>query len=638
MKGKRVFVSGGAGVIGLELIRKLVAIKAVVMVGDLKPRPKIFVPEVIYRQGDLNNLTQRELDEFLPEVFIHLAATFERSEESFDFWQENIAHNVGLSSHLLYLASRTPSLKRIVYASSYLIYDQRTYQFSEPQRHCEPLCEDSRVFPRNLTGMAKLSAEAELKFLDKNLGDRLAVVSARIFRGYGCNSRDVISRWVRALLRGEQISVFRDGGIFDYIYAGDSAEGLLRLAGNYDVIGAVNLGSGRSRAVREVVEILESHFPDMAVRYENSDLLYEASQADMNVFEEKVGWLPEYDIEDGIAKIIDYEREQLLISDSGVDSFNILITSSGGKVPMMHAVQDALNKSALAGSVFVSDLSENVLTSAMSEHFVKLPETRSSNWNLIEDVLIANDVKLVIPSRDGELIFWSRNRERLQQLGVRVLVSKEDSLTKCIDKLNFSLLEPVSGLEIIPSSRESNEIQSDSYVVKERFGAGSKSIGIGLSYDEACLFAESLTDPIFQPYIAGDEISVDAWIDRNGAVKGIVMRLRSVVVSGESQITETFRDPHVESVITAFLNTLDLEGPVVLQAFLASNGEVKVIECNPRFGGASTAGIAVGLDSFYWSIVETAYGSVSSYPFVRSTMQVRQVRAPSDTHVFRSHF
>ena len=78
-----------------------------------------------------------------------------------------------------------------------------------------------------------------------------ASACARIFRGYGCNSRDVISRWVRALLAGEPINVFRPEGIFDYIYAEDSAEGLIRLAES-NVTGIINLGTGRGRRVQEV--------------------------------------------------------------------------------------------------------------------------------------------------------------------------------------------------------------------------------------------------------------------------------------------------------------------------------------------------------------------------------------------------
>ena len=73
----RVFVSGGSGVIGMELIPKLCALGAQVLVGDLKPRPKSFSKDVQYRQGDLNTMTAQEFEAFAPDLFIHLAATFE---------------------------------------------------------------------------------------------------------------------------------------------------------------------------------------------------------------------------------------------------------------------------------------------------------------------------------------------------------------------------------------------------------------------------------------------------------------------------------------------------------------------------------------------------------------------------------
>ena len=56
-------------------------------------------------------------------------------------------------------------------------------------------------------------------------------VSARIFRVYGRGSRDVVSRWIRSLTQAPDLplTVFRKEGRFDYVYAGDVAEGLLRL-------------------------------------------------------------------------------------------------------------------------------------------------------------------------------------------------------------------------------------------------------------------------------------------------------------------------------------------------------------------------------------------------------------------------
>jgi carbamoyl-phosphate synthase large subunit len=301
MNGKRVFVSGGAGVIGLEMIPKLLARGATVMVGDLKSRPTSFPREVIYRQGDLNEMHEREMRQFAPEIFIHLAATFERSAETYGFWEENFWHNVRLSHHMMSLVKDQSTLERVVFASSYLIYDPTLYQFSSPSDAAVSLREGDPVQPRNLTGMAKFSHEIELRFIDQFRASHFSTVCTRIFRGYGRNSRDVISRWIRSLLNGETITVYRGEGLFDYIYAVDTAEGLIRLAEKVAVTGIINLGTGQSRRVNDVVNILREYFPCMKSVDAESDIPFEASQAEMSRFGELVGWIPEYDLEKAIA-------------------------------------------------------------------------------------------------------------------------------------------------------------------------------------------------------------------------------------------------------------------------------------------------------------------------------------------------
>jgi carbamoyl-phosphate synthase large subunit len=117
-----------------------------------------------------------------------------------------------------------------VFASSYLIYDPGLYLFDQPREHAVRLKETDAIRPRNLTGVAKLAHETELRFLADHCNDRFTSVSARIFRGYGRGSRDIVSRWVRSALAGERLAVYQPEGMFDYVYAGDTAEGLIRLA------------------------------------------------------------------------------------------------------------------------------------------------------------------------------------------------------------------------------------------------------------------------------------------------------------------------------------------------------------------------------------------------------------------------
>ena len=130
MKNKRAFVTGGAGVIGTVLVEKLIEQQFDVFVGDLKPCPKKWLGRVRYRQGDLNTLAEREIHSFDPHVVFHLAATFERSEETYSFFSENYHHNVQLTHHILDCVKNSQSLTTFVFASSYLIYNPDLYQSS----------------------------------------------------------------------------------------------------------------------------------------------------------------------------------------------------------------------------------------------------------------------------------------------------------------------------------------------------------------------------------------------------------------------------------------------------------------------------------------------------------------------------
>jgi carbamoyl-phosphate synthase large subunit len=108
------------------------------------------------------------------------------------------------------------------------------------------------------------------------------------------------------------------------------------------------------------------------------------------------------------------------------------------------------------------------------------------------------------------------------------------------------------------------------------------------------------------------------------------VRRRDKVVSGESQVTTTWRDTEIEAQSEEILGRLRLSGPVVMQAILSPNDSMQVIECNARFGGASTASIAVGLDLLYWSILERREPGLPLPQFSRRAGEIRQIRVPHD--------
>lgn len=635
LKNKKIFISGGAGVIGREMIPKLIALGAKIFVGDLKSCPQEWRGQVQYRQGDLNFLEASEIEDFAPEIFIHLAATFERSEESYEFWNENFWHNMRLSNHLMTLVKDLPSLKKIVFASSYLIYDPSLYNFNKPQYKPVCLSENDSIYPRNLTGMAKLAHEIELRFINQFNCKRYKVVMARIFRGYGRGSRDVISRWVRSLLANQQIEVYKKEGFFDYIYAADTAEGLIRLSAAPKAQGIVNLGTGKAKKLSDVLKVLKGYFPKMKTKEgkkEKTDILFEASQAKISRLFNLTQWKPKYDIEKAIPEIIEYERSEKT-DHSAISVGNILVSSSSHKVPLIYEVKKAAAKFSTKIKVFAGDLNKDVITSFVADEFWNMPATKEANVKTILNWCLENNVKYIIPTRDGELPFWANHKKMFASKGINIMISVEEAVKRCLDKLEFSRFCLSSGIPAIPSYEDIDLCPGKLFVVKEKTGAGSISLGIKLDHNNAKKHADNLDQPIFQPYIEGTEISADAYVDKQGAIHGLVLRTRDKIVNGESQITTTLDNKKVEKILLKCIKKLGLYGHIILQAIIDNNDQVHIIECNCRFGGASTLSVKAGLDSFYWFLLESSCQKLKDYPFNRAEKQIRQVRVPFNIYL-----
>ena len=308
----------------------------------------------------------------------------------------------------------------------------------------------------------------------------------------------------------------------------------------------------------------------------------------------------------------------------------ILITSASKKTPQIVATRDAARRLHPDAKVVAGDSDANAVAAYIADEFWVMPRTKDDAVEAIATGCAERAITCVLPTRDAELPFWARHAARFHAAGIAVLVSPLESIETCFDKLAFAEFGKARQLPVIESSLSLEGTDWTRYVVKERRGAGSRSIGLDLDRAQAAMHARSLSEPIFQPFVRGTEISVDGWLDRAHRLKGLVLRRRDLVIGGESQVTTTFRNAAVEAEIACLLEALKLNGPVVVQAMMLPDGSVKVIECNARIGGASTAGIAAGLQSLYWSLLEAHGGDASNDRFERLPGEVRLVRAPSD--------
>jgi nucleoside-diphosphate-sugar epimerase len=310
-KNRNVIVTGGSGVIGRELIKKLISLDANVRCFDIVPKPR-YIPKLVeYFRRDLTSLDPKEFIEFEPEIIFHLAATFERTKETLSFWKRNFKNNVILTHNILDAAKKCSYLKRFLFASSYLVYSPNLYLHKNPPNNSVKLSENDPINPRNLCGSTKYYSEKELEYLKNFDKFNFTYVSARIFRVYGPGSRDVVSRWVRASLKGRKIKVYGRENSFDFIFSSDVAEGLIKLAES-DVRGPVNLGTGASDKIGEVIKNLRREIPEIKIEELKKRILYESSVADITKLRKETKWKPKIELEEGIKTLVDYERKRLV--------------------------------------------------------------------------------------------------------------------------------------------------------------------------------------------------------------------------------------------------------------------------------------------------------------------------------------
>ncbi|MFV8826473.1 ATP-grasp domain-containing protein [Alkalihalobacterium sp. APHAB7] len=310
---------------------------------------------------------------------------------------------------------------------------------------------------------------------------------------------------------------------------------------------------------------------------------------------------------------------------------NVLVTSISKKVPLLKEVKRACLQVDENSLLFGADTDKHAIGRYFVDYFWLMPPINQLEIEELIDYCMSNKITAIIPTRDGELPYFSRYRVHLEKHGIVVMVSGVQQIDHCLDKLSFYIVSHDIGFPVISTASKIEELTEwDSFVIKERFGAGSKEVGINLNKEDAVKHATILKDPIFQPFIEGEEYSVDIYIEKQGQVKGVIARKRELVVHGESQITTTVTFPEIEEMCSRFVEALKLYGHVVMQVIVDKQRNFHIIECNPRFGGASTLSLAAGLDSFTWFLTEVKYGHVDHLPFERSSVEIKQIRYPQD--------
>lgn len=280
---------------------------------------------------------------------------------------------------------------------------------------------------------------------------------------------------------------------------------------------------------------------------------------------------------------------------------NILILSAGRRVELIKCFRSASNLAGVNSRIITADISNTAPAIYFGDKNYIVPRIKEEGYlNSIIDICKKEDISLVIPTIDTELLILAENKELIEKsTNAKVLISNKEVINICRNKINTNrFFEKYSFGVPVEITLEDIKNKNYSFPLFIKPFDGSSSINTFKVNNEKELnfFIEYVKNPIIQEFIEGDEYTVDTFSDFEGNTITIVPRKRLTTRSGEIAKGKIVKDRDLITEVKKVLDILKPIGHITVQCMKTAKG-IKFIEINPRFGGGAPMSIKVGANS-----------------------------------------
>jgi UDP-glucose 4-epimerase len=318
LKGSKILITGGAGMIGSTIALSAVSHGAQVTILDaLLPlyggnlfNLKNIKDDITFIKGDIRDtkLVKKLVKD--QDVIFDMAAQVSYIDSAKDPYLDLDINCFGHLNILEACRYNNPGVK-IIFPSSRFVYG--TIEYS-------PVDEDHPFNCLSIYGIHKLAVEKYLVFYHQYYG--MDTIIFRIANPYGPRQQmkhskyGIVNWFIRTALEGKDLTIFGEGSqMRDYIYVKDLAQAMLLAAVDEELKHEIfNIGSGKSISFRTMVETVARiinkgkvaflPWPDDYAFAESGDYLSNISK-----IKQRLRWEPRTDFEAGVRETVQYYQQ-----------------------------------------------------------------------------------------------------------------------------------------------------------------------------------------------------------------------------------------------------------------------------------------------------------------------------------------
>ena len=280
---------------------------------------------------------------------------------------------------------------------------------------------------------------------------------------------------------------------------------------------------------------------------------------------------------------------------------NVLILSAGRRVELVERFKKARERMGINGKIIAVDISETAPAIYFADKFYLIPRISEESYTTaIIDVCKKENISVIIPTIDTELLKLAENREKIEtETGAKILLSRDEVVWICRNKKNTQKFFEENGFGV-PKLLSEDDVKSGNYTfplfIKPLDGSSSINTFKVTKKDELDFFMNYIEKPMVQEFMEGEEFSVDVFCDFDSMPITIVPRQRIATRSGEIAKGQVVRDREIINDVKRMLDILKPIGHITVQCMKTKKG-IEYIEINPRFGGGAPMSIDAGADS-----------------------------------------